>query len=183
MLAWMECACTGLQCCTESQNHRMAWAAKEHSAHPVPTPCTVQGRQPADQAAQSHIQPGLECLQGWGIHSLFGQPVQCVTTLCGKNFLFISNLNLPCPAVWPVSWQVRGKGRVQMRLYGENGIILLCWSRFWKNPYFFSSETAMAECLWEAAHFIEYICHNSQWSCRKHEQQEQASCQRLGWEF
>ena len=38
-------------------------------------PCYVQGRQPPDQAAQSHIQPGLECLQGWGIHSLLGQPV------------------------------------------------------------------------------------------------------------
>jgi len=38
-------------------------------------PCCVEGRQPADQAAQSHIQPGLECLQGWGIHSLLGQPV------------------------------------------------------------------------------------------------------------
>jgi len=38
-------------------------------------PCYVQGRQPADQAAQSHIQPGLECLQGWGIHSPLGQPV------------------------------------------------------------------------------------------------------------
>jgi len=33
-------------------------------------PCYVQGDQPPDQAAQSHIQPGLECLQGWGIHSL-----------------------------------------------------------------------------------------------------------------
>ena len=48
---------------------------------PFQPPCYVQGRQPADQAAQSHIQPGLECLQGWGIHSLLGQPVQCVTTL------------------------------------------------------------------------------------------------------
>ena len=38
-------------------------------------PCYVQGRQPSDQAAQSHIQPGHECLQGWGIHSLLGQPV------------------------------------------------------------------------------------------------------------
>ena len=38
-------------------------------------PCCVQGRQPPDQAAQSHIQPGLECLQGWGIHNLLGQPV------------------------------------------------------------------------------------------------------------
>ena len=35
-------------------------------------PCYVQGLQPPDQAAQSHIQPGLECLQGWGIHSLLG---------------------------------------------------------------------------------------------------------------
>ena len=73
----------------------MAWVEKDHSAHLVPTPCYVQGRQPADQAAQSHIQPGLECLQGWSIQSLLGQPVQCVTTLCVKNFLLISNLNLP----------------------------------------------------------------------------------------
>ena len=44
----------------------MAWVEKDHNDHAVPTPCHVQGRQPADQAAQSHIQPGLECLQGWG---------------------------------------------------------------------------------------------------------------------
>ena len=74
----------------------MAWVEKDHNDHPVPTPCYVQGRQPADQAAQSHIQPGLECLQGWGIHSLLGQPVQCVTTLWVKNFLLISNLSLTC---------------------------------------------------------------------------------------
>ena len=53
----------------------MAWVEKGHNDHLVSTPCYVQGRQPADQAAQSHIQPGLECLQGWGIHSLLGQPV------------------------------------------------------------------------------------------------------------
>jgi len=29
-------------------------------------PCYVQGRQPPDQAAQSHIQPGLKWLRGWG---------------------------------------------------------------------------------------------------------------------
>ena len=66
------------------KDHRMAWAEKDHDEHRVSTPCYVQGHQPA---AQSHIQPGLECLQGWGIHSLLGQPVQCVTTLWGKNFL------------------------------------------------------------------------------------------------
>ena len=53
----------------------MAWVEKDHNAHPVPTPCYVQGRQPADQAAQSHVQPGLECFHGWGIHSLLGQPI------------------------------------------------------------------------------------------------------------
>ena len=59
----------------------MAWIEKDHNDHVVSTPCYGQGCQPADQAAQSHIQPGLECLQGWGIHSLLGQAVQCVTTL------------------------------------------------------------------------------------------------------
>ena len=53
----------------------MAWVEKDHNAHPVSTPCYVQGRQPLNQAAQSHIQPGLECLQGWGLHSLLGHPV------------------------------------------------------------------------------------------------------------
>ena len=36
----------------------MAWVEKDHSDHLVSTPCCVQGHQPADQAAQSHIQPG-----------------------------------------------------------------------------------------------------------------------------
>ena len=82
-------------------NHRMAWVAKDHNAHPVPTPCYVQSCHPPAQAAQSHIQPGLECLQGWGIHSLLGQPIQCITTLWVKNFFLISNLNLPCLSLKP----------------------------------------------------------------------------------
>jgi len=62
----------------------------------------VQGRQPAAQAAQSHIQPGLECLQGWGIHSLLGQPVPVPHHPLGvKNFFLISNLNLPCLTLKP----------------------------------------------------------------------------------
>ena len=66
--------------------YRMAWVEKSHNDHLISTPCYVQGRQPADQAAQSHIQPGLECLQGCGVHNLLGRPVQYVTTLCVKNF-------------------------------------------------------------------------------------------------
>ena len=38
-------------------------------------PYYMQGHQSLDQAAHSHIQPDLECLQGWGIHNLLGQPV------------------------------------------------------------------------------------------------------------
>ena len=60
----------------ESQNHRMAWVEKDHNDHLVSTSlCYVQGRQPLDQSALCHMQPGLECLQGWGIHNLQGQPV------------------------------------------------------------------------------------------------------------
>ena len=47
----------------------MAWVEKDHNAHLVSTPCYVQGCQPPDRAAQSHSQPGLERLQGWGIHA------------------------------------------------------------------------------------------------------------------
>ena len=48
-------------------------------------PCYVQGRQSPDQAAQSHVQLGLECLQGWGIHNVLGQPVPvCHHPLCEK---------------------------------------------------------------------------------------------------
>ena len=50
----------------------MAWIEKDHNDHRVSTPpCYVQDRQPLD-TAQSHIQPGLECLQGWDIHNLLG---------------------------------------------------------------------------------------------------------------
>ena len=49
------------------------------------TPCYVQCHQPLEQAAQSHIQPGFECLQRWGIHSPLEQPVPvCHHPLCEK---------------------------------------------------------------------------------------------------
>ena len=38
-----------------------------------------------DEAARGLIQPGLEHLQGWGIHSLSGQLCQHLTTLPAKN--------------------------------------------------------------------------------------------------
>ena len=62
----------------------MAWVEKDLKEHLVSTPLLCAGS-PPDQAAQSHIQPGLECLQGWDIHNLLGQPVPvCHHSLCEK---------------------------------------------------------------------------------------------------
>ena len=86
------------------KNHRIKeWPGLKRTTMIISfqTPCCVQGHQPADRVAQSHIQPGLECLQGWGIHSLLGQPVQCVTTPSVKNLLLISKLKLPCLSLRP----------------------------------------------------------------------------------
>ena len=95
-----------------SQNHRMAWVGRDLKDHETSNPHHRQGHQPLhlilDQAAQGSIQPGLEHLQGWGIHSLSGQLFQHLTTLIVKNFPLTSKLNLsllqlkttsPCPAV------------------------------------------------------------------------------------
>jgi len=53
-------------------------------------PCHMQGCQPPhlilDQAAQGHIQPGLEHLQGWGITTSPGSPFQHLTAVSVKNF-------------------------------------------------------------------------------------------------
>ena len=57
---------------TGSQN---GLGCKGAQRSPSSNPLLCAGHQPAAQAAQSHIQPGLGCLQGWGIHSLLGQPV------------------------------------------------------------------------------------------------------------
>ena len=70
------------------ENHRIIeWPGLKRTTMIIEfqPPCYVQGRQIPDQAAQSHIQPGLECLQGWGIHSLLGQPVP-VNTLRRNSY-------------------------------------------------------------------------------------------------
>jgi len=54
--------------------------------HLAQTPCNEQGRLQLDQVAQSPVQPGLECFQGWGIYHLSGQPVPVFQHPC-KKFL------------------------------------------------------------------------------------------------
>jgi len=50
-------------------------------------PCHEQGHLQPDQVAQSPVQPGLECFQGWGIDHLSGQPLPGFHHPCHKEFL------------------------------------------------------------------------------------------------
>ena len=58
----------------QSQNYRMAWVEKDCNDHRVSTPLLCAGLPTTRPGSQSHIQPDLKCLQGWGIHNLLGQP-------------------------------------------------------------------------------------------------------------
>jgi len=62
----------------------MAWVGRDLKDDQAPTPCHRQGCQPPylmlDQAAQGPIQPGIEHLQGRGIHNLSGWLCQSLTT-------------------------------------------------------------------------------------------------------
>jgi len=58
--------------------------SRGHLAQP---PCSEQGHLQLDQVAQSLVQPGLECFQGWGLHYLSGQPVPVFHHPYGKKFL------------------------------------------------------------------------------------------------
>ena len=55
--------------------------------HLVQSPCNEQGHLQLDQVAQSPVQPGLECSQGWGIYHLSGQPVPVFHHPHYKKFL------------------------------------------------------------------------------------------------
>ena len=57
-------------------------------------PCYVQGRQPPARAAQSPIQPGLECLQEWGIHNLLGQPVPEMNSHSQEEVIYKKGLEM-----------------------------------------------------------------------------------------
>ena len=94
-------------------------------------PCYVHGCQPLDQAAQSHIQPGLECLQGWDIHNLLGQPVPvCHHSLRSEWHLSVQNpgasicTEVRCPCVL----RTKDISRRQRRRVGYKGLHLTRFS-------------------------------------------------------
>jgi len=70
MLCWEEPAGPLLLGITE----RFGWEGTFES-HPVQPPCHEQGHLQPDQVAQSPVQPGLGCFQGWGISHPYGQPL------------------------------------------------------------------------------------------------------------
>jgi len=76
----------------------MAWVGWDLKDHEAPSPCCRQSSQPPHlipaQVAQGPIQPGLEHLHGWGIHSLSGQLFQHLTILIVKTFPLTFNLTL-----------------------------------------------------------------------------------------
>ena len=55
--------------------------------HLVQSPCSEQGYLLLDQVAQSPVQPGLECFQGWGFYHLSGQPLPMFHHLHHKTFV------------------------------------------------------------------------------------------------
>jgi len=83
--------------------------------HPAQPPCREQGYLQLDQVAQSPIQPGLECFQGWGTYHLAGQPVpvphhpQC--KICLPSVFFASIL----PAHSIIEW------------FGLEGTLKIIW--------------------------------------------------------
>jgi len=50
-------------------------------------PCSEQGHLQLDQVAQSPVQPGLECFQGWDLHYFSGQSVPVFHHPHGKKLL------------------------------------------------------------------------------------------------
>jgi len=59
-----------------AQHHRIECFGLEGTfrGHLAQPPCSEQGHLQLHQAAQSPVQPGLECFQGGGIYTLSGEP-------------------------------------------------------------------------------------------------------------
>ena len=71
------------------ESHRITeWPGLEGTSRIMINPPAGQGHQPPhllDEVVQGLIPPGLEHLQGWGIHNLSGQPVPAPHHSPGKD--------------------------------------------------------------------------------------------------
>ena len=55
----------------------------------VQLPCNEQGHPQLNQVAQRPLHPDLECVQGWGIYHLSGQPVPVPHNPYCKRLFFL----------------------------------------------------------------------------------------------
>ena len=53
----------------------MVFVGGDLKDHLVPTPLPQAGLSATSSGCRGPIQPGLECLEGWGTHSFSGQPM------------------------------------------------------------------------------------------------------------
>ena len=126
------------------QNHRITeWPGLEGTSRimNLQSPCHRQGHQPPhllDQVAQGPIQPGLEHLQGWGIHNLSGQPIPAPHHSPGKELspniqpkssLFQLKTVPPCPAVKKLCLSCEDRQNVTLLEH----LWLLGWRKWEKN--------------------------------------------------
>jgi len=98
----------------------MAQVGRDLKDRPVPNPLLLTGCPPPDQAAQGPIQPGLELLQGWGIHNFFGQPVHGSYHCTAQKCVFV---RLPLALRFWSSKNLRLASEV------EHHSSLACWYR------------------------------------------------------
>ena len=82
-------------------SHRMVWVKRDLNDDLVLLTGHGQWCFPLDQVARGPIPLDLEHPQGWDVVSFSRQQCQCLTTLIVKNFLLISNLNLPSFSLKP----------------------------------------------------------------------------------
>jgi len=80
----------------------MAWVEKEHNDHRVSTALLCAGS-PTTRPGCPEPRPALNVSRDGASTTSLGNLFQCVTTLCVKNFLLISNLDLPCLSFKPFS--------------------------------------------------------------------------------
>ena len=85
--------------CKQSQNYRMVWAGRA----PIPPLLPWAGLPPSSSAAQGPIQPGLECLHGWGTTASLGSCASASPPSEERTFFLKSNLNFPSFSLKPSS--------------------------------------------------------------------------------
>jgi len=85
----------------ESQNHSMAGVGRDLCGSSSPTLLPKQGH--LEQAAQDHVQAGLEYLQRRRVHNLPGQPVPVLRHPQREEVLPQVQTELPVPQFVPIA--------------------------------------------------------------------------------